>query len=478
MPQALDIRIPEKLLPLLKPKRFKVAVGGRGGAKSETFAALHAGMVYQSGCRDVCCREFQKNIDESVHALIKRKIVEMDLDGFEVLDNKIRHNNGGEILYKGLSRDPQGIKSVDDIELCWVEEAQSLSRDSLTQLTPSIRGSDSEIWFSANLRNSKDPFSQRFIKPFEKELRKHKHYEDDLHTIVWVNYDDNPWFPPELEKERLHDEMTLTQAEYEHKWLGEFNDTIENAIIMPAWFDACIDAHEKLGIKPAGIEVVSHDPSDTGFDNKGLAYRHGILIKDVQEEAHGDINEGGDWAADYAHAVKPDVFTWDCDGLGIGLKRQFSEAFQGKSTRLEQFRGSHTVDRPDERYEHGDREAGDTKTNRETFRNKRAQYYWNLRDRCRNTFEAVVQGKYLDPTSLISFSSKIESLDLLRSEVCSVPLKHNGVGLIQIATKQEMRSLGIDSPNMTDAVMMSLADGDWFDVWAAPRRKRARIKRV
>ena len=474
MPQALDIRIPDKLLPLLKPKRFKVAIGGRGGAKSETFAALHAAMVYKSGCRDVCCREFQKNIGQSVHSLMKRKIEELGLDGFESTDTEIRHKNGGQIIYQGLARDPEAIKSVDNAELCWVEEAQSLSHDSLEQLTPSIRGKDAEIWLSANLRNSKDPFSQRFIKPFEKELRKHRVYEDDLHTIVWVNYNDNPWFPDELEKERVHDKEILTDAEYNHKWLGEFNDTVDNAIILPAWFDACVDAHERLNIKPGGIEVVAHDPSDTGFDNKGLAYRHGILIKDVQEEAHGDINEGGDWAADYAHAVKPDVLTWDCDGLGVGLKRQFGEAFQGKSTRLEEFRGSNTVDRPDERYEDGAGTASDTKTNKETFRNKRAQYYWNLRDRCRNTFEAVVNGKYIDPTKLIAFSSKIESLDLLRSEVCSVPLKHNGVGLIQIANKQEMRALGIDSPNMADAVMMTLPDNTVRE--RVPIRRR--IKRI
>ena len=141
MSASLQIKIPDKLLPLLAPKRFKIAIGGRGGAKSETFAALHAGMVYQSGCRDVCCREFQKNIGQSVHSLMKRKIEALDLDGFSFTDTRIRHENGGEIIYQGLARDPEAIKSVDDAELCWVEEAQSLSHDSLEQLTPSIRGS-------------------------------------------------------------------------------------------------------------------------------------------------------------------------------------------------------------------------------------------------------------------------------------------------------------------------------------------------
>ena len=433
-------------------------IGGRGGAKSETTAALHAGMVYQSGCRDVCCREYQTSIKQSVHSLMKRKITDIGLPGFEFMDTEIRHERGGHIIYQGLSRDPQAIKSVDDAELCWAEEAQTLSEESLKELTPSIRGKDAEIWFTANLRNSKDPFSQRFIKPYEKQLRKDRFYEDDLHMIAWINYDENPWFPAELEAERAHDKKVLTDAEYEHKWLGDFNDTIDNAIILPAWFDACIDAHKKLNIDPVGIEVVSHDPSDTGFDNKGLCYRHGILIKDVKEEPLGDINDGADWAADYAHSVKPDVFTWDCDGMGIGLRRQFSLAFNGKATRLELFHGSNAVDRPEDLYEGDDPEATQktSKKNKESFKNKRAQYYWYLRDRCWKTYQAIHHKRYMNPHELISFSSEIDSLDVLRNEICSIPLKHNGIGLIQIMTKQEMRTMGIDSPNMADSVMMSL----------------------
>lgn len=455
----MQIPVPEKLAPFAStPKRFKVMIGGRGGAKSETVAALHAGMVHQTGCRDVCCREFQTSIKQSVHSLMSRKIQEIGLPGFDIMDQEIRHANGGQIIYQGLSRDPQAIKSVDDAELAWVEEAQSLSKESLKELTPSIRGKEAEIWFTANLGNSKDPFSQRFIKPFEKQLRRDRWYEDDLHMIAWINYDQNPWFPPELEAERMHDKGVLTPAEYEHKWLGDFNDTIENAIIAPAWFDACVDAHLKLNIDVRGVEVISHDPSDTGYDNKGLAYRHGILIKDVMEEERGDINEGADWAIDYAESIKPDVFVWDCDGMGIGLRRQFSQAFAGKHTRLELFHGAASVDNPEALYEQDDPNTthATSKTNRETFRNRRAQYYWHLRDRCWKTYRAVAKKEMRDPTELISFSSTIKDMDVLRDEICHVPKKDNGAGLLQIATKREMAVLGIDSPNMADAVMMSM----------------------
>lgn len=439
-----------------KDKRFKVMIGGRGSAKSETTAAIFSARVWAEGCRAVCCREFQTSIKQSVHSLVSRKIKEMQLPGFDVDKSEINHENGGQILYQGLARDPQAIKSIDKAKLAWVEEAQSLSEESLEELTPSVRADGSEIWFTANLGSSKDPFSQKFIKPFEKELRKHRYYEDDLHLIVWINYDENPWFPLELQKERLRDKEVMSEAGYAHKWLGEYNDTVENAIILPSWFDACVDAHEKLGFRPQGIEVVSHDPSDEGADAKGLVYRHGNVILDALEEEFGDINEGGDWAAGYALAKKPDVFIWDGDGLGIGLKRQFNQEFNGKNIRTEIFRGSYSVDDPTEIYQY----SGETqpKTNEETFRNKRAQYYWRLRDMCHMTWQAVNKKAYIDPDNLISFSSKIEALDLLRAEICSVPLKKNTGGFIQIMSKTEMKAMGISSPNLADSIMMSIAN--------------------
>ena len=470
----MKIQIPKRLERFADtPKRFKIMIGGRGSAKSETTAALFAAMVHQSGCRAVCCREFQTSIRQSVHSLVVRKISELGLDGFDPSETEINHRNGGQILYQGLARDPQAIKSVDNAELCWVEEAQALSEESIRELTPSIRGKDSEIWMTANLGSSTDPFSQKFIKPFEKQIRRDRYYEDDLHLIVWINYDDNPWFPLELQKERLHDKEHLSEAEYAHKWLGEYNDTVDNALIQPSWFDACVDAHLELGFKPAGIEVVSHDPSDTGADAKGLCYRHGNVILDVQEQDYGDINAGGDWASDYALEKKPDVFLWDGDGLGIGLKRQFNDAFAGKRIRTEIFRGSETPDNP-LAYFHMGAEA-QPKTNAETFRNKRAQYYWLLRDRCRRTWEAVKQGKYIDPDDLISFSSDIHGLDLLRAEICSVPIKPNGRGFVQIMNKQEMSSKGIASPNMADSVMMAFSPDAVAQQIRAPKRRRKRV---
>ncbi len=460
------LKIPDKLLPLLNPKRFKIIIGGRGGGKSETVATLVAAMVDQSGCRAVCCREFQRSIKQSVHSLVSRKVREYEMEGFEILDQELRHINGGDVLYQGLARDPEAIKSVDDVEIAWVEEAQNLSRDSIEKLTPSIRGKSSEVWMTANLGSSNDPFSQHFIKPYEKHLRAHGIYEDDEHTIIWINYYDNPWFPPELELERKLDKLRLSTAEYRHKWLGDFLDTVENAIIHPEWFDACVDAHKALGIKPQGIEVVAHDPSDNGGDAKGVCYRWGNIIMDVDEMETGDINEGADWAIQYCHEKKPDLFVWDGDGMGVGLRRQFRQAFAGKMMRVEMFQGSGAVENPDDLYEEG---PGQAKTNAESFRNLRAQRYWGLRDKIYATYRAVKNNERIDLDMIISFSSSIKKLDLLRSEICSVPRKKTNTGIFQVMSKDDMASQGIPSPNMADSVMMAsgqeavLDDEGWGD---------------
>ena len=407
---------------------------------------------------------------------MKRKIKDMDLDGFDLLDAMIRHKNGGTITYQGLARDPQAIKSVDDAELAWVEEAQSLSEDSLEELTPSIRGKEAELWFTANLKSSLDPFSQRFFVPFEKELRAKGYYEDELHTIVWINYYDNPWFPEHLEMERKSDKERLTRAAYDHKWLGEPSDQVEGSIILPEWFDAAVDAHLQLGFKPRGQQITSHDPSDSG-DPRALVIRHGSVVTHCEENEVDDVNDACDWALDHAIQQGSDVFTWDCDGLGLTLKRQVSQSLSGKKIEAQLFKGSEGVHKPDQIYEPDDLlERKKQKTNKETFKNKRSQFYWYLRDRFYRTYLAIEKGEYIDPDSLISISSDIKLRDKMKSEVCRIPLKPNGNGLIQIMSKREMKDKhDIDSPNLADSLMMSMFVPD---VSAKPQKKPIDIPTV
>lgn len=466
----VDLRVTERILWLAsKPKRIKIAVGGRGSQKTTGVSDLM--IRFADGGERICCaREFQNSIDDSVHENLKDEIARLGVKGFNVLSNEIRTVTQGQIFYKGLARNITSLKSLAGVKRLWIEEGESVSEKSLRVLTPSIRSSAAsnqtdedppEIWITMNRGSSNDAIAKKYLQRADKELKRTGYYEDDLMMAVELNWKHNPWFPPELEQERLDDKENLSVAEYQHIWEGEYNDTVDNAIIPADWFDACIDAHLKLGIEPRGIEVVIHDPSDTGSDGKGLAYRHGIVIKNAMERSVGLVNDGAEWAIEHTLDIKPDLFMWDGDGMGLALRKQFNDDLATKRIQVEMFRGSSGVDHPDEIYEDSGSRGG--KPNKQVFKNKRAQYWWYLRDRMHRTYQAVVKGKYFDPDTLISFSSEmntdgVNNLDALRSEICRIPLKPSPTGLIQIMSKPDMKKIGIPSPNMGDCVMMAFAN--------------------
>jgi len=455
-----NIQVPTKFRPVLdSEQRFVVLFGGRGSAKSESVGRYLIMKAQTEGADILCGREFQSSIDDSVHKLLKNLIEDkVRVDGFRVLEHKIDCLTGGGFRFKGFARNSSAVKSAQGFKYSWIEEAQALSKESIRDLTPTIRAAGSQLFFTANPMSSADPFSQRFIVPYLKHIDKHGVYEDDMHLIIRMNYRDNPWHGV-LEQERAWDFEHLPRAEYDHIWEGSFSDHVEDAIIPAEWFDAAINAHVKLGFKPRGVKIVSHDPSDKGPDDKGLCYRHGSVILDVQSRDVGDVNEGCDWALDYAINHQADVFIWDADGMGSSLRRQILSAIAGKRMDHVEFRGSAAPDNPTEIYQSVDTHPDATaRTNIDTFKNWRAQKYWDLHDRFYNSYLAVIQKRYIDPESLISISADIADIDALRAEVCRIPKKHNPNGLIQIMSKEEMRKLRIASPNMSDAVMMSLAN--------------------
>ena len=463
MKQRIVVQVAEKLERLIiTPKRLKIAVGGRSGQKSIAFADSFLKFC-DDGQRLCCAREFQSSIDVSVHALLKERTRVLMPDQYNrtlhSTAKKIYSDAGGEIFYKGLNRDPDSIRSMFGVNKIWIEEGRSLSEETIETLLPTIREGGSEIWISMNRGKSTDPVSRYFLKPYDKYLKRDKFYEDDDIMIVWINYDDNPFHPEVLEKQRLRDKLILPPARYAHIWDGEYEDTVEGAIIPPEWFDACKDAHLVLGFEPTGLEVVSFDPADVGVDEKALVHRHGSIIKDVRYWQSGDINTAADIALDYAIEHKVDDFIWDGDGMGTGLRRQIGDALLGKKIRSTMFKGQLTAAQPDKIYEPMDSELGKARSNKETFFNQRAQHYWMLRDRMFKTYLAVTQKRWSNPDELISFSSTIEHIDQLRAEICTIPKKNNGTGRFQVLSKPEMRKppYNLDSPGGSDCVMMSLA---------------------
>lgn len=487
-----NIYIAEKLERVVKTKkRFVVLIGGRGSTKSVAGVDLAIADAKDYGSRTYFLREYQSSIKNSVHSLVKSEINRFGYGNFETQQQSINYKEESVFEFAGISRNIDSIKSTHGFKRFEIEEAQFISQASLNVLTPSLRKDpvnglplkfkdspvlediethpdkdDVSMVFIANPGSSADPFSQRFIEPYKEHIDKDGFYEDNLHLIVKINYSDNPWFEDSgLESERVWDYANMDRAYYNHKWLGEYNDEVDSAIIKAEWFDACIDAHklERLAkaFKPYGAIIAAHDPSGEGKDSKGLAIRHGSIITKVAQKTDGEIDDGCDWATGEAQKAGADWFVWDGDGMGAGLKRQISDAFEGTHVNYHMFRGSLSgsgQDNADETYQPCDDDKNTKpKTYAETFFNNRAQYYTDLSDRCYKTYKCVVKGEYVDPSEMISFDSDgIDSISALRSEICRIPLKPNSRGLVQLLNKLDMMKLGIISPNRSDSIMMAL----------------------
>ena len=462
------LRINSKLAPLIQiPKPIKVIIGGRGAGKSIGVGDILIMKMQTEACDIYCLREYQESISDSVHRVLKDSIEQrLQLPGWDVQEKRIVSPAGNTTAYKGASRSPDSIQSAQGYKYSWFEEAHRASKTSLDKLLPTIlRNPGAECWFTGNPQSSGDAFSQRFIVPYQRELDANGYYEDEIHMIIVANYMDNPWWNNEQEVLRKWDFENRPRAEYDWIWLGKFNDTVENALIKAEWFDACIDAHKikrlEAVFKPVGVRIASHDPFDDGNDAGSYTLRHGSVIEKVKTLEKGEIDKVCDWATDNAIVDRADWFVWDGDGMGTGLKRQVQLAFDGTKTQYHMFRGSLAgkgQDHAERVYMRNENETDVApKTYRETFKNNRAQYYTRLRDRMYNTYRCVEHGEYVDPDEMLSINSEgVENMASLRAQVCRIPTKPNGNGLVQILNKMEMKKLEIASPNDADSIMMSL----------------------
>jgi phage terminase large subunit len=229
----LSLDVPRALKPLLAPKRYKGAYGGRGGAKSHFFAEQIVARCYARKTRAVCIREVQNSLRESVRQLIIDKIAKMGLeDFFEVAENEIRGKNGSLIIFKGMQAyNAETIKSLEGFDVAWVEEAQTLSAVSLRMLRPTIRNDDSELWFSWNPRHKFDPVDDFF---------RGKNPSPEAISIP-VSWADNPWFPDVLRKEK-DDDYAKDPVMAQHVWGGDYEIIAEGSYYAKLLAEAEQDA--------------------------------------------------------------------------------------------------------------------------------------------------------------------------------------------------------------------------------------------
>lgn len=191
-------RVPPVFLPLLRPSRFKGAWGGRGSGKSHFFAGQTVVDLLQ-GKNVLCVREVQNSIADSVKRLIEGKIAEFGVEGlFRITEREITCVPTGAVtIFRGMqNHTAASVKSLEGFDVAWWEEAQTASARSLDLLIPTIRTEGSELRFSWNPEDEKDPV--------DRLLRQEP---PDGAIVVQANWSDNPYFPAELRSDMERDKV-------------------------------------------------------------------------------------------------------------------------------------------------------------------------------------------------------------------------------------------------------------------------------
>lgn len=475
----------EKLEPmLLKHKKHKGMFGGRGGTKSRFAQDVMAGEVNSSASKVYVLRERMKSLKQSIYAGIKKSIKDLGLAGFVPVPTQweIRHRSGGVFTFGGM-QNIIDMKGSSNYKYILSEEAAKTKQATIDTLGPTLRDTPgAELWWLWNPESSTDAMSQEMIIPYQAQIDRDGYYEDEHYLIIKVGWEDNPWFKYDeslqgeynKDKERVEDGR-MSRTRFDHMWDGAFNDDIDTSIITGEWFDACIDAHKKLGFgvddngntAPTGGKVAALDPSDVGKDADGYIERQGVIFTTVDEIDAENGNRAFDIASRKAKAFGANVFGWDGDGIGAILRDQAGRNFDNTGVQIYMYKGSTEVHFPKAVFKATNcniRMRAES-LNEDVLNNKKAQNIVAFAERVFKTYEAVVLGKYHDPDTLISFCSesiKPEMLQKLRAESCKIPLKPSDK--IKFYTKEEMRrgitmpdgnKVSIPSPNLFDACVLS-----------------------
>jgi len=431
-----------------RESRHKALYGGRSGAKTETIVRALLIRCMMKKTWIMCGREFQNSISASVKSTIDEII---SLYGL----NELFASTKTEIIYKpneskfsfhGMNRNIANIKGWNYVDIFWGEEAETFLPETLEILFPTLRKPGSEFVFSWNRKRVASPIDSFYLDPKKVVPRA---------ITRKVNYDENPFHPPEMEEERLRC-LNNEPERYPHIWLGEVDEGAgAYKILKYSDLKLCEDAHIKLGWTSSGMRHAGLDVADDGVDTNAYACRRGPLLESVEE-----------WKVKYLWqtANKADLrnrrngvvkMFYDAGGLGAGIKSELSKVPKNPETgtgpeakKFIPFLFGGKVKGPDKIYV----KAGKDKiTNGDFFHRQNAQAAWNLKQRVQRTIMAL-DGQKVDLDKCFFVSSKIDDLDQLLVQMAQ-PVYDDGSGKIKLDKDPD----GIGSPNKWDAVLMAYA---------------------
>lgn len=430
--------------------RNRVLHGGRASSKSWDAAGFATFLADNYKLRILCVRQFQNRISESVYALLKIQIERFGLGHrFDIQRDKIYSlGTGTEFMFYGLWRSIDEIKSLESVDVLWIEEAHNLTEEQWKVLEPTIRKDHSQVWIIFNPKLATDFAYKRFVvnPPPDTIVRK-------------INYDENPFLSATMLK-IIEAAKREDPDEFDHIYGGEPMQDDDGVIIKRSWIMAAIDAHKALGFKAEGRKRTGFDIADSGQDKCATIYAHGSvsLGADMWKAAEDELLKSCTRVYHAARAVGSDI-TYDSIGVGASAGAKFGEINQAlpgsQHVRYAKFNAGGAVWRPESIYKPD--ALGKGTKNKDMFSNIKAQAWWLLADRFRNTFNAVRNGEKFPVEDMISLSSDLPHLALLIDELSTPKRDYDANGRVKVESKKDLAKREVPSPNLADAMVMAYA---------------------
>lgn len=421
----------------------KILKGGRSSSKTWDAAGISIALAQMCTLKFLCMRQFQNRIQESVYAILVIQIKRFNLeDEFEILKTVIRHKiTGSEFHFYGIHRNIAEIKGFEGADIGWIEEGEGLTKEQWEIIEPTFRKEGSEIWILYNPR-----FQTDFIETF-------KHDPENGTIVSHINYDQNPFLSNKMAR-TIQKMKEQDYDNYLHIYKGVPKNDDDEVIIKRIWIEASIDAAKKLGIKIEGTNTIGFDIADDGVDKCATVSRHGIECTNIKEwkAKEDELLESSQKA--YYQAIEENCNYIVYDGIGVGAGagshfKSFNKE-QNKSIKYASFEAGGGVEDP----ENFINDANQTK-NKDFYENIKAQKWWDIAERFKETYNAVVKGYDYDPDNIISISSKCDKIKDLIAELSIPHQDRMKSGKVKVESKDDLKKRKVPSTNIADAFIMA-----------------------
>ncbi len=414
--------------------RNRVLYGGRSSSKSWDAAAMAIFLAQYCKIKIMCTRQFQNKITDSVYALLKIQIERFGLKhDFDITNKSIKClSTGSEFIFYGLARNIDEIKSTESIDILWIEEAHNLTKAQWEVLEPTIRKEGSQIWVIFNPKFSTDFVYQRFV------------VNSPVDTVVrQINYTDNPFLSKTIVRV-IDAAKEEDEEDYAYIYLGVPKDDDESVVIKRSWIEACIDAHLILDINMNGGHTVGFDVADDGNDKNASVTFYGGVCTTVDEwKGQSDELVKSSMRVKIAAEKNNAHVVYDSIGVGAGVGSNLNNAGFRNHTK---FIAGAKVWGPKTEYNGIKQE--------DFFSNLKAQAWWLVADRMRNTYNAINKGEKFNAEDMISISSDCEFIERLKAELSTPKRDFDRLGKVKVESKDDLKKREVDSPNLADAFIM------------------------